>query len=67
VVVFPELEQFVDIHRLFGDLEADVADVTGVDYVVRVTCTCGHAFERRVTPDDADQDLLRFRLPGCPN
>jgi hypothetical protein len=36
-------------------------------YNVRIACSCGAAFERWVTPEAADDDLLRSRLLAFPN
>ena len=63
--MFEELERFVTAHR--GELTSDVVEPQAEGYLVCIACTCGSTFERRVTPDIADADLLRSRLLAHPN
>lgn len=65
--MFDELERFVTAHRPWGELTAAVDEVTESGYSVRLTCSCGVSFERWVTPEMADDDLLRSRLQAFPN
>jgi hypothetical protein len=43
-------------------LTSDVGTLTDAGNVVHLACVCGAVFERWVTPDAADRDLLRSRL-----
>ncbi len=65
--MFADLEAFVTAHRPCGGLAADVGQLTEAGYQVRVACACGAAFERWVSPDAAERDLLASRLPAFPN
>jgi hypothetical protein len=60
--MFRDLEQFVTAHRPCGELTSYVGNLTDTGYRVQLVCSCGAAFERWVTPDAADGDLLRSRL-----
>jgi hypothetical protein len=48
-------------------LTSDVEELTDAGYRMRVMCWCGLAFERWVTRDAEDRDLLRSRLLAFPN
>jgi hypothetical protein len=65
--MYPGLERFVTAHRPCGGLASDVGELTDAGYVVYLACACGAAFERWVTLDAADRDVLRSRLPAFPN
>jgi hypothetical protein len=66
--MFHDLEQFVSAHRPCGELPGDVGELEpSQGYLVRVSCSCGAAFERWVTPDAADRDLLGSGLTAFPN
>jgi hypothetical protein len=65
--MFEELERFVVAHRPCGELSASVDEPTDTGYGFQVACSCGAVFERWVTPEMADHDLLRSRLPAFPN
>ncbi len=65
--MFEELEEFVAAHRLYGELTSDVGELIARGYRVRLVCCCGASFERQVTPEMADSDLLRSRLLAFPN
>jgi hypothetical protein len=65
--MFEDIEQFVVEHHSCGVLTSDVGDLTDTGYRVQLACSCGAAFERWVTPDAADGDLLRSRLLAVPN
>ena len=41
--------------------------LTPSGYSVRLKCGCGQEFTRWVTPDDADEDLLRSALLAFEN
>ncbi len=65
--MFAELEQFIMVHRTCGSLTSDVGEMTESGYSIRLACSCGAAFERWVTPDMDDHDVLRSRLLAFPN
>ncbi len=65
--MFAELEAFVLAHRPCGEPASDVGQLTESGYSVRLTCSCGSTFERLVTPEMADDDLLRSRLLAFPS
>ncbi len=65
--MFQDLERFVAAHRPCGELTSDVGELTDTGYHVQLVCSCGAAFERWVTPDAADRDLLQSRLAAFPN
>jgi hypothetical protein len=54
------LEEFVRDHRPHGGMTGDVTELTPNGYQLTVACACGVVFERWVTPEDADDDLLRL-------
>jgi hypothetical protein len=53
-----ELKDFVHDHRAHGPLTADATEPAWNGYLLTVACSCGVVFERCVTPEDADADLL---------
>ena len=65
--VYPELEQFVQAHRPWGELTFQASPLTPQGYMVRIACPCGVIFERWVLPQDAEGDLLRSGLLAFPN
>jgi hypothetical protein len=63
VRVYSELRGFVLAHRTCGGpRRADASLPTASGYSVRVKCGCGVEFKRWVTPEAADEDLLRSAL-----
>jgi len=52
---------------LCGGLSAAVDDPAETGYGLLVACSGGAVFERCVTPEMADHDLLRSRLPAFRN
>lgn len=44
----PELERFVMVHRAWGELVADLGEMTERGYSLRLACSCGAAFPGRV-------------------
>ena len=54
------LEDFVHDHRPHGHLTADATEPAWNGYLLTVSCPCGVVFERWVTPEEADADLLRL-------
>jgi hypothetical protein len=66
--VDPELRAFVLAHRkCAGPCRADASLPTPSGDSIRVKCGCGVEFTRWVTPDDADEDLLRPALLAFEN
>jgi hypothetical protein len=65
--MFRDLEQFVAAHRPCGELTGEVDEPEAAGYALRIACVCGAAFNRWVTLEAADADLLRSRLLAHPN
>jgi hypothetical protein len=57
--LFADLTGFLHSHRPHGSLTADATESAWNGYLLTVACCCGVAFERWVTPWDAELDLLR--------
>jgi hypothetical protein len=57
---FADLEEFVHDHRPHGPLTADASAPAWNGYQLTVACPCGVVFQRWVTPEDAELDLLHF-------
>ena len=55
-----DLEEFVHDHRPHGPLTDNATKPAWNGYLLTVACPCGVVFERWVTPDQADADLLRL-------
>jgi hypothetical protein len=55
-----DLEGFVTDHRPHGALTGDATEPAWNGYMLTVACSCGVVFERWVTPEEADADLLRL-------
>jgi hypothetical protein len=53
-----DLEEFVYAHHPHGPLTADATEPAWNGYLLTVACGCGVVFERWVTPEDADADLV---------
>ena len=60
VNLLADLEEFVHDHRPHGPLTADATEPAWNGYLLTVACPCGVVFERWVTPEEADADLLRL-------
>jgi len=60
VNLFADLQEFVLGHRTHGTLTADATEPVWNGYLLTVACSCGVVFERWVTPEDAELDLLRM-------
>ena len=56
--VFQELEEFVAAHRACGTLVGDADAPTPGGYRLWVVCSCGGIFERWVSPEAAERDLI---------
>jgi len=59
VPLFADLPDFIADHRPHGCLTADATPPAWSGYLLTVACSCGVAFERWVTPWDAELDLLQ--------
>ena len=53
-----DLEEFVHDRRPHGPLTTDATEPGWSGYLLTVACPCGVVFERWVTPEDADADLI---------
>jgi hypothetical protein len=60
MTVLADLEAFVQDHRLHGGMTGDATGPAWNGYRLTVACACGVVFERWVTPEEADADLLRL-------
>ena len=58
VNLLADLEDFVHDHRSHGSMIADATPPAWNGYLLTVACPCGVVFERWVTREDADHDLL---------
>ena len=54
-----DLEEFVHDHCVHGALTADPTEPAWNGYLLTVACPCGVVFERWITPEDADAELVR--------
>jgi hypothetical protein len=67
VNLFADLEEFVHDHRHHGPLTADATEPACNGYRLTEACPCGVLFERSVTPEDTQLDLIlsaRAELTG---
>ena len=55
-----DLEQFVRDHHQHGEMTGDATEPMWNGYRITAACRCGVTFERWVTPEDADLDLLQL-------
>ena len=60
MTLLAELEEFVRDHRPHGGMTVDATEPASNSYRLTVACACGVVFERWVTPQDADEDLVRL-------
>jgi hypothetical protein len=60
MIMLTDLEEFVVDHRPHGALTGDATEPVWNGYLLTVAWPCGVTFERWVTPEDADMDLLRL-------
>ena len=51
---------FLTDHRPHGSMTADATMPTWNGYLLTVACPCGVVFQRWITPEEADADLLRM-------
>jgi len=59
-VLFADLEEYVHDHRPHGSLASDATEPVWNDDLLMLACSYGVEFERWVTPEEADADLLRL-------
>ena len=59
-----DLADFIADHRPHGPLTADATEPAWNGYLLTVACPCGVVFERWVTHEDADADLLGIARPN---
>jgi hypothetical protein len=57
-VPLDDLREFVDDHRRHGPMTADATAPAWNGYRLTVACPCGVVFERWITPEDADRDVI---------
>jgi hypothetical protein len=62
-----DLQRFVGAHGPCGTLTGDATAPVPDGYLLWIACSCGVVFERWVTPEAAEEDLLRSRLATFPN
>jgi len=55
-----ELEQFVGDHRPHGGMTGDATTPAWNRYLLTVMCPCGVVFKRWITPQNAEEDLVRL-------
>jgi hypothetical protein len=60
VDILINVAEFVEAHRSHGPITADATEPAWNGYLLTVACPCGVVFERWVTPEEADADLLRL-------
>jgi len=60
MTLLADLEEFVHDHRPHGGMTGDATEPAWSGYRLTVACACGVVFDRWVTPEDADTDLLRL-------
>ena len=58
MTLLADLEQFVRGHRPHDGITGDATTPTSDGYRLTVACVCGVVFERWVTTEEADANLL---------
>jgi hypothetical protein len=53
-----DLEEFVGRHRPHGILASEVGHLTPNGNRLHIACPCGVTFERCITPEEANRDLI---------
>ena len=59
VNLLADLKEFVSDHHPHGPPTGDATEPAWNGYLLTLACPCGVVFERWVTPEDADADLVR--------
>ncbi|PYN42847.1 MAG: hypothetical protein DME00_28145 [Candidatus Rokuibacteriota bacterium] len=57
---FGDLGEFVSDHRQHGSLIAAATEPAWNGYLLTVACPHGVVFERWITPEDAELELIRL-------
>ena len=60
MTLLADLEEFVREHRPHDGMTGEATEPAWNGYRLTVACACGVVFERRVTPEDADRDLISW-------
>ena len=60
MTLLADLEEVVRNHRSHGGMTGEATAPAWNGYLLTVTCPCGVVFERWVTPENADVDLIRW-------
>ena len=60
MTLLTDLGEFVRDHRPHGGMTGDATEPAWNGYLLTVACACGVVFKRWVTPQDADEDLVRL-------
>ena len=60
MTLLADLEDFVHDHRGHGGMTGDTTEPASNGYRLTVACACGVVFERWVSPEEADADLVRW-------
>ena len=60
--VFQKLRRFIQAHRRCGALRSNMESSTGTGFLLWIDCPCGASFERWVSSQNEDEDLLRSAL-----
>jgi hypothetical protein len=60
MTLLAELEEFVRGHCPHGGMTGDATEPASNGHRLTVACACGVVFERWVTTEEADADLLRL-------
>jgi len=55
-----DLTDFLEFHRPHGRLAADATTPAWNGYLLTVVCQCVVTFERWVTPEQADSDMISW-------
>ena len=62
MTLLSDLEEFVADHRPHGTMAGDATTPAWNGYRLTVAYPCGVVFERWITPQGADLDLMRLAL-----
>ena len=60
MTLLADLETFVRDHRPHGGMTGDATEPVSNGYRLMVAGACGVVFERWITPQNADEDLVRL-------
>ena len=65
--VYEDVQKFIAAHAACGEVSRVAEPPTAHGYRIMVTCCCGEAFERWVTPEAARHDLIHSSLLASAN